>query len=230
MNLDEFNELNIENKNTNSFIANFIKELVEKLSINKKNIFKRYPSDADSIAKYDKSNDLKKVSNGDVCVVSQVLDERVSFIDTDNGKQFDIYYAINDEKYKKLLDLGVNPKSICSIHEDEFYNIQFGDKFINTGTNIFERYEGDLDIQNLKIRNSTDTDVWYDLDQMEDTLKKLEGKRYIVSDMNEEKIILTEQEIGGNVVTYKKLYPNVNVGDVLTRRGRKYIKESSNNE
>ncbi len=180
MNLDEFNELNIENKNTNFFVANFIRELVEKLSINKENIFKKFPSDADSIAKYDKSNELKKVNDGDVCVVSQI------------------------------------------------YNIQYGDKFINTGTNIFKRYERDLDIQNLKIRSSTDTDVWYDLDQMEDTLKQLEGKRYIVTDINEEKIILTEQEIGGNVVTYKKLYPNVNMGDVLTRRGRKYIKESSN--
>jgi len=228
----ELNNLNLENqKNSISdFLKSFTEELSKFLKDNKNNLneetkeksFQKYPSDADNLNEIDNTNELKNLKFGDICVVNQVLDERVSFIDTENGKYFDVFFAKDSDTYNDLVKSGISKDKIQIIEEDEFYDIQFGDKFIINSNNELERYSGDLDIDNLKLRSDSTTDAWYDLDSIENTLKNQEGKEYVVKEITDDKIIMTNLEGEGHIETYLKLNPEVKVGDILVRTGREY--------
>lgn len=227
MNLNNDNELKISNENS-SIISKFINEIFEKMNTKEQNIFKKYPSDADVIAEYDERNELKEVYDNDICVVSQIFNERVSFIDTNNGKQFDLYYSINDETYNKLLEMGIDENKIVSINEEEFMDIMPGDCFIKEKNKGMQKYYGDLDIDSVNVRSSTDTDVWYYLKDMEELIKNDEGKKYEVVGIENGKIIMQTQGLIGTREIYQKLYSDVQVGDVLIKTGRKYIRSNDN--
>lgn len=218
MNLGEFGRNILNNKEVNNLLSDFIKELTKTLNKNEEK------SNTNSIEEFEKKlnqakenrqeiNRSKEISENDICVVYGINDNKLTLINTENGKEFDIYVTTSQEDRKKLEEKDIN--NICQMNKNDFYNIDLGSKLI-VKNNKFEIYNGELNIK--------DQEAFSKLDEMYSAIKEDENKNFIVKEITDEKIYLTYENGEGNISIYKELYPEFKIGDIVKKQEGKYIK------
>ena len=97
----------------------------------------------------------------------------------------------------------------------DFYNLYSGQKVQLNGDKC-ELYNGEIDIKS--------DDAWYKLDDLYGVLRDNENTNFVVQKITDDKIYLTHENGSGSIYTYKELYPDFNVGDIVKRVNGKYIK------
>lgn len=218
MNLGELGKNILNNKEVNNLLSDFIKELTKALNKNEEK------SNTNSIEEFEKKlnqvkenrqeiNNSKEISENDICVVYGMKDNKLTLINIENGKEFDIYITISQEDRKKLEEKDIN--NICQMNKNDFYNIDLGSKLI-VKNNKFEIYNGELNIK--------DQEAFNKLDEMYSAIKEDENKNFIVTEITDEKIYLTYENGEGNISIYKELYPELKIGDIVKKQEGKYIK------
>lgn len=218
MNLGELGKNILNNKEVNNLLSDFIKELTKALNKNEEK------SNTNSIEEFEKKlnqvkenrqeiNNSKEISENDICVVYGMKDNKLTLINIENGKEFDIYITISQEDRKKLEEKDIN--NICQMNKNDFYNIDLGSKLI-VKNNKFEIYNGEINIK--------DQEAFNKLDEMYSAIKEDENKNFIVKEITDEKIYLTYENGEGNISIYKELYPELKIGDIVKKQEGKYIK------
>lgn len=218
MNLGELGKNILNNKEVNNLLSDFIKELTKALNKNEEK------SNTNSIEEFEKKlnqvkenrqeiNNSKEISENDICVVYGMKDNKLTLINIENGKEFDIYITTSQEDRKKLEEKDIN--NICQMNKNDFYNIDLGSKLI-VKNNKFEIYNGELNIK--------DQEAFNKLDEMYSAIKEDENKNFIVTEITDEKIYLTYENGEGNISIYKELYPELKIGDIVKKQEGKYIK------
>lgn len=218
MNLGELGKNILNNKEVNTLLSDFIKELTKALNKNEEK------SNTNSIEEFEKKlnqvkenrqeiNNSKEISENDICVVYGMKDNKLTLINIENGKEFDIYLTTSQEDRKELEEKDIN--NICQMNKNDFYNIDLGSKLI-VKNNKFEIYNGELNIK--------DQEAFNKLDEMYSAIKEDENKNFIVTEITDEKIYLTYENGEGNISIYKELYPELKIGDIVKKQEGKYIK------
>lgn len=218
MNLGELGKNILNNKEVNNLLSDFIKELTKALNKNEEK------SNTNSIEEFEKKlnqvkenrqeiNNSKEISENDICVVYGMKDNKLTLINIENGKEFDIYLTTSQEDRKELEEKDIN--NICQMNKNDFYNIDLGSKLI-VKNNKFEIYNGELNIK--------DQEAFNKLDEMYSAIKEDENKNFIVKEITDEKIYLTYENGEGNISIYKELYPELKIGDIVKKQEGKYIK------
>lgn len=218
MNLGELGKNILNNKEVNNLLSDFIKELTKALNKNEEK------SNTNSIEEFEKKlnqvkenrqeiNNSKEISENDICVVYGMKDNKLTLINIENGKEFDIYLTTSQEDRKELEENDIN--NICQMNKNDFYNIDLGSKLI-VKNNKFEIYNGELNIK--------DQEAFNKLDEMYSAIKEDENKNFIVKEITDEKIYLTYENGEGNISIYKELYPELKIGDIVKKQEGKYIK------
>ncbi len=218
MNLGELGKNILNNKEVNTLLSDFIKELTNALNKNEEK------SNTNSIEEFEKKlnqvkenrqeiNNSKEISENDICVVYGMKDNKLTLINIENGKEFDIYLTTSQEDRKELEEKDIN--NICQMNKNDFYNIDLGSKLI-VKNNKFEIYNGELNIK--------DQEAFNKLDEMYSAIKEDENKNFIVTEITDEKIYLTYENGEGNISIYKELYPELKIGDIVKKQEGKYIK------
>lgn len=160
-------------------------------------------------------NNDKKVEDGDICVVYGMQDEKIILLNTENGKEFDIYVSTSDEIKDNLKKQEVY-SNIHEISKKNLYNLDLGSKLIMKDGK-FEVYDGEINVK--------DDDAWYKLDELYGNLRDDENKKFIVKDVTDEKVYLTYEDGGGYISRYKESYPYFKPGDIVKRINGKFTKE-----
>ena len=218
MNLGELGKNILNNKEVNTLLSDFIKELTNALNKNEEK------SNTNSIEEFEKKlnqvkenrqeiNNSKEISENDICVVYGMKDNKLTLINIENGKEFDIYLTTSQEDRKELEEKDIN--NIFQMNKNDFYNIDLGSKLI-VKNNKFEIYNGELNIK--------DQEAFNKLDEMYSAIKEDENKNFIVTEITDEKIYLTYENGEGNISIYKELYPELKIGDIVKKQEGKYIK------
>lgn len=218
MNLGELGKNILNNKEVNNLLSDFIKELTKALNKNEEK------SNTNSIEEFEKKlnqvkknrqeiNNSKEITENDICVVYGMKDNKLTLINIENGKEFDIYLTTSQEDRKELEEKDIN--NICQMNKNDFYNIDLGSKLI-VKNNKFEIYNGELNIK--------DQEAFNKLDEMYSAIKEDENKNFIVTEITDEKIYLTYENGEGNISIYKELYPELKIGDIVKKQEGKYIK------
>lgn len=218
MNLGELGKNILNNKEVNNLLSDFIKELTKALNKNEEK------SNTNSIEEFEKKlnqvkenrqeiNNSKEISENDICVVYGMKDNKLTLINIENGKEFDIYLTTSQEDRKELEEKDIN--NICQMNKNDFYNIDLSSKLI-VKNNKFEIYNGELNIK--------DQEAFNKLDEMYSAIKEDENKNFIVTEITDEKIYLTYENGEGNISIYKELYPELKIGDIVKKQEGKYIK------
>ena len=106
-------------------------------------------------------------------------------------------------------------ENIYKMNKLDFYNLYSGQKVQLNGDKC-ELYNGEIDIKS--------DDAWYKLDDLYGVLRDNENTNFVVQKITDDKIYLTHENGSGSIYTYKELYPDFNVGDIVKRVNGKYIK------
>ena len=108
---------------------------------------------------------------------------------------------MNNSGYKKNKIKSGRPKLL---KDDEYKKI------------LEHSYNGEIDIKS--------DDAWYKLDDLYGVLRDNENTNFVVQKITDDKIYLTHENGSGSIYTYKELYPDFCVGDIVKRVNGKYIK------
>lgn len=224
MNFRDLNELGKDNSNNNSlgqFVSNFIKELSDTLqkNQNKKNNDEKISQFKQEIEKisndYEKINNLQELEEGKIYVITGISDEKLEVLDPKDGYNFDIYISINETSLKKLSEEGIHSK-IYEMSKEEFYKLEQGNKLIMKNGKCVPYY-GKIEIEN--------DEAFEILDNLYFNLKHEEGRNYVVTDIKDGKIYMRDTEVNGYYELYEELYPDLHIGDIVTRKDGKYLKK-----
>lgn len=158
----------------------------------------------------DKSNTIK---DGSIFVITDIIDEKLTLVDVDNGNEFNIYISTCKEDSKRLNNLGI-VSNIYELSKRDFHSLDLGSNL------IFKN--GSYSIYNDEI-NITNSEVSAKLEDMYFSLKQEEGQVYVVDKISDEKIYLTTRDGQGYFYIYKDLYPDFKVGDLIKKQNGKYL-------
>ena len=135
-----------------------------------------------------------------IYVVKDINDSNVLLVDTNTGENLDVNLSRN-----------------VNISSNDFYSIDLGSNLI-LKNGKFEKYDGILNIKNDKAKRELE-DLYFNLQEEE-------GQKFIVKDIDEEKIYLSNVIEGGYFSIYKMNYPNIKVGDILKKENNTYKEDS----
>ena len=147
-------------------------------------------------------------------VVYGLENEKITLLNPENGKEENIYIYTSNETLEKLHNQGIY-ENIYKMDKLDFYNLYSGQKVQLNGDKC-ELYNGEIDIKN--------DEAWYKLDDLYGVLRDNENTNFIVQKITDDKIYLTHENGSGSIYTYKELYPDFCVGDIVKRVNGKYIK------
>lgn len=160
-------------------------------------------------------NNSQVLEEGKIYAIQGISNEKLQVVDIKDGYNFDVYISINEKTLKELNDKGITNK-IYEMSKENFYTLEQGDNItIENGKCI--PYEGKIKITSDKAREI--------LDELYFNLKNEEGRNYIVTNIIDEKIYMHDTEYNGEYQVYKEVYPDWQIGDIITRQNSKYIKK-----
>mgnify|MGYP000384747518 CR=1 FL=1 len=145
---------------------------------------------------------------------SKILSRFVKQLSEENGKEEDVYIYTSNETLEKLHNQGIY-ENIYKMNKLDFYNLYSGQKVQLNGDKC-ELYNGEIDIKS--------DDAWYKLDDLYGVLRDNENTNFVVQKITDDKIYLTHENGSGSIYTYKELYPDFCVGDIVKRVNGKYVK------
>ena len=157
---------------------------------------------------------LNKEKNMNIGVVYGLENEKITLLNPENGKEEDVYIYTSNETLEKLHNQGIY-ENIYKMNKLDFYNLYSGQKVQLNGDKC-ELYNGEIDIKS--------DDAWYKLDDLYGVLRDNENTNFVVQKITGDKIYLTHKNGSGSIYTYKELYPDFCVGDIVKRVNGKYIK------
>ena len=157
---------------------------------------------------------LDKGNNMNIGVVYGLDNEKITLLNPENGKEEDIYIYTTENELEKLQNQGIYA-NVYKMEKLDFYNLYSGQKVKLCGDKC-ELYNGEIDVKN--------DEAWYKLDDLYGVLRDNENTNFIVQKITDDKIYLTHENGSGSIYTYKELYPDFNVGDIVKRVNGKYIK------
>ena len=201
MELGDFKNLGknlLENEKLNNIITSFIKEL------------------SDFLEK-DNKNNILNVGEGEINFIGNISNEKIELLNPDTGEQKNVYVSISKETTEKLNEQGIY-NDIYQMNKIDFYNLSIGDKVImNNGK--FKEYNGEIEIKDDKI--------WFMINDIKSALSKCENLDFTVEKISNDKIYLSLNENKDYVEIYRELYPDLKIGDIVTRTNGQYIKKEN---
>lgn len=201
MELGDFKNLGknlLGNEKLNNIITSFIKEL------------------SDFLEK-DSKNNILNVGEGEINFIGNISNEKIELLNPDTGEQKNVYVSISKETTEKLNEQGIY-NDIYQMNKMDFYNLSIGDKVImNNGK--FKEYNGEIEIKDDKI--------WFMINDIKSALSKCENLDFTVEKISNDKIYLSLNENKDYVEIYRELYPNLKIGDIVTRMNGQYIKKEN---
>ena len=216
MNLWNFNKLEKDDSKNNNFgklVSNFIKELSNTLENNNVNSFKQEIEEIRNEHKM--NNNIQELEEGKVYVITDINNEKVEVLDIKDGYNFDVYISINKETLENLHEKGINNK-IYNMDKLDFLKLELGNKIIMSDgkCNI---YNGEIDVKN--------DEAFEILENLYFNLKHEEGRDYIITQIKDGKIYMQDTQENGYYELYKEIYPDFEIGDVITKKEGKYLKK-----
>ncbi len=216
MNLWNFNKLEKDDSKNNNFgklVSNFIKELSNTLENNNVNEFKQEIEEIRNEHKM--NNNIQELEEGKVYVITDINNEKVEVLDIKDGYNFDVYISINKETLENLHEKGINNK-IYNMDKLDFLKLELGNKIIMSDgkCNI---YNGEIDVKN--------DEAFEILENLYFNLKHEEGRDYIITQIKDGKIYMQDTQENGYYELYKEIYPDFEIGDVITKKEGKYLKK-----
>ena len=201
MELGDFKNLGknlLENEKLNNIITSFIKEL------------------SDFLEK-DNKNNILNVGEGEINFIGNISNEKIELLNPDTGEQKNVYISISKETTEKLNEQGIY-NDIYQMNKMDFYNLSIGDKVImNNGK--FKEYNEEIEIKDDKI--------WFMINDIKNALAKCENLDFTVEKISNDKIYLSLNENKDYVEIYRELYPDLKIGDIVTRTNGQYIKKEN---
>lgn len=201
MELGDFKNLGknlLENEKLNNIITSFIKEL------------------SDFLEK-DNKNNILNVGEGEINFIGNISNEKIELLNPDTGEQKNVYVSISKETTEKLNEQGIY-NDIYQMNKMDFYNLSIGDKVImNNGK--FKEYNEEIEIKDDKI--------WFMINDIKNALAKCENLDFTVEKISNDKIYLSLNENKDYVEIYRELYPDLKIGDIVTRTNGQYIKKEN---
>lgn len=201
MELGDFKNLGknlLENEILNNIITSFIKEL------------------SDFLEK-DNKNNILNVGEGEINFIGNISNEKIELLNPDTGEQKNVYVSISKETTEKLNEQGIY-NDIYQMNKMDFYNLSIGDKVImNNGK--FKEYNEEIEIKDDKI--------WFMINDIKNALAKCENLDFTVEKISNDKIYLSLNENKDYVEIYRELYPDLKIGDIVTRTNGQYIKKEN---
>lgn len=193
MNIGNF-ELNFKNlfSEKNNEVTNFMNELKTFLENSITN-------------KISNEQTLNNLKDGSIYVVTDIIDEKLSLLDIDDGNEFNVSISISN------MD---NSSNICYMQKEEFHKLDLGSNLIFKDGSL-SIYDKDITITNSSVSSKLE-DLYFNLSQEE-------GQVYVVDKVSDEKVYLTGQDGQGYFYVYKDLYPNFKVGDLVKKQNKKYL-------
>ena len=216
MNLWNFNKLEKDDSKNNNFgklVSNFIKELSNTLENNNVNKFKQEIEEIRNEHKM--NNNIQELEEGKVYVITDINNEKVEVLVIKDGYNFDVYISINKETLENLHEKGINNK-IYNMDKLDFLKLELGNKIIMSDgkCNI---YNGEIDVKN--------DEAFEILENLYFNLKHEEGRDYIITQIKDGKIYMQDTQENGYYELYKEIYPDFEIGDVITKKEGKYLKK-----
>ena len=200
MNLDDFNSsLNKsehQKNNDNSFLSSFTEELQSLFNNLVKNL---------SSVNFNKLDDS-------IYVVRDINDTKLSIVNTENGKESDIYIAYSEEVKQQLQKDNIT-NNIYDMSKEDFYSINLGSNIEIKNSNC-KPYYGEVKIENAEAAAKLEN-MYFCLEQEKDAI-------YSVCDISDNKIYLTNTNEGGYFSIPKEAYPDFKVGDLIKNNNGKY--------
>lgn len=194
MNLNNFNSLNNEPKD------NFLDNLIDSLQNTLKNFIKNSHSP---------NLDLKE----SICVITDINDQRLSLVNIEEGQNFDIYVTHSKEQEQELRKQGIT-NNIFEISKEDLFSLNLGSNLC-LKNNQCTLYHGKIEIKNSEAATKLE-DMYFCLEQEKNA-------KYLVSNISDGKIYLTNTKEGGYFSIIEEAYPNFKIGDLVKNINGKYF-------
>ena len=143
------------------------------------------------------SNSSTVTLENSICVITDINDEKLSLVNIDTGEDFSIHISSSTDESK-----------------EDLYSL-------NLGSNIILKngqcclYQDDINI--------TNKEALAKLENLYFCLEQEKNAEYLVSNITDGKIFLTNTKEGGYFSILEEAYPNFKVGDIIKNVNGKYI-------
>lgn len=192
MKLDDLNSLE-HNKKQDDFLSSFMQEL--------QNIVSNFIKNTSSHA-----------LENTIYVVRDINDEKLSLVNVDDGQEIDIYAACSKDKIESLHSKGIS-NNIYEISKEDFYSLNLGSNITIKDRKCIP-YSGEIKIKS-PVAAAKLEDMYFCLEQEKDA-------QYLVSEISDEKIYLSDIKEGGYFSIPKEPYPDFKVGNIVKKIDGKY--------
>ena len=226
MNLGDFNFKDLgKNLSSNNSFSNFVNNFINELSNYLQNLKDKEQNNqsVDSVYKemqeyYEEREKIMNTTNLEedkTYVVSGIRDNAIKVVDIENGNEIKVYISTDSETLDKLNSNGIYDR-IYQMDKSEFLNLNLTDNIIIKDDKLYSNSE------KIEIKNNL---AWRLLSDLYMGERETDGQRYEVADIKENKVYLTNADgSGGYFSIHKELYPDFEVGDIVQKNNRKYIK------
>ena len=194
MHLNHFNNLDKNDKTKDNFFTNLIENFQETIS----NFI---------------NNNSKELLENSIYVVRDIIDEKLSLVNIENGQDLDIYAVCSPEQISKLNEQGIYD-NIYEMSKDDLYSLNLGSN-IQFNNGKFKPYYDKIEIKNPEASAQLE-DMYFCLEQEKDAT-------FSVSKISDEKVFLTNTTEGGLFSIPKEKYPDFKVGDLVKNIDGKYV-------
>ena len=196
MNLNNFNSLNNNNEPKNNFLNTLLNTLQDALENFTKN-----------------SNSSTVDLENSICVITDINDEKLSLVNIDTGEDFNIHISSSTNELEQLRNQGVSD-NIYEISKEDLYSLNLGSNIILKNGQCY-LYQDNIEITNQEALAKLE-DLYFCLEQEKNA-------EYLVSNITDGKIFLTNTKEGGYFSILEEAYPNFKVGDIVKNVNGKYI-------
>lgn len=196
MNLNNFNSINNNNEPKNNFFNNFINTLQNALE----NFIKNPSSSAIDL-------------ENSICVITDINDEKLSLVNIYTGEDFNIYISSSIDKLNQLRNQGISD-NIYMISKEDLYSLNLGSNIILKNGQC-HLYQDNIEITNKEALSKLEN-LYFCLEQEQDA-------EYLVSNISDGKIFLTNTKEGGYFSILEEAYPDFKIGDIVKNVNGKYV-------
>ena len=179
---------------------------------------------------------MSKLKEEKKYVVSDISETSISLVDIENGDELNINlefvnisnswtesnekenhsYTTKDKKMSTIEETESDKTNTYKINKKDFLELNLTDTIKLENNQLYVSHE------NVEIKNDL---AWRLLEDIYISEEETEGMQYKVVEIKENKIYLTNYDgTGGYFSIFREVYPELEVGDVVEKHNKKYIK------